>query len=151
MGGTSTPTVTFNNGIVTLNNLKGATGSKGDKGDAATISIDSVVTGSPGTNATVENKGNENDASFKFVIPRGDKGETGATGAAAGFGTPTASVDSNVGTPSVTVTSSGSNTSKIFDFKFKNLKGVKGEDGKSVSMQSTGNTVQWQNTGDGSN
>ena len=50
-------------------------------------------------------------------------GPTGPTGAAAGFGKPTASVDSNVGTPSVTVTASGSNTSKVFNFAFKNLKG----------------------------
>lgn len=41
---------------------------------------------------------------FTFGIPRG---ATGAKGAAAGFGTPTASVTNTVGTPSVTVTASG--------------------------------------------
>lgn len=71
---------------------------------------------------------------------KGDKGDTGATGpqgptgAAAGFGTPTASIDANVGTPAVTVTASGANTAKIFNFAFKNLKGVKGDPGVSKDV-----------------
>lgn len=60
---------------------------------------------------------------------QGRQGPTGPTGAAAGFGTPTASVDGNTGTPSVTVTASGSDTAKIFNFAFKNLKGAKGDKG----------------------
>ena len=60
---------------------------------------------------------------FTFGIPRG------ATGAAAGFGTPTASVTNTVGTPSVTVTASGSNTAKVFNFAFTNLKGATGATG----------------------
>ena len=59
----------------------------------------------------------------------GSPGAQGATGAAAGFGTPTATIDANVGTPSVTVTSSGANTAKVFNFAFKNLKGQPGEKG----------------------
>lgn len=45
----------------------------------------------------------------------------GETGDAAGFGTVTATADINVGTPSVTVTSSGENTAKNFSFAFHNL------------------------------
>lgn len=60
---------------------------------------------------------------FTFGIPRG------ATGAAAGFGTPTASVTNTIGTPSVTVTASGSNTAKVFNFAFTNLKGATGPAG----------------------
>lgn len=60
---------------------------------------------------------------------QGKQGATGPSGAAAGFGTPTASVDGNTGTPSVTVTASGSNTAKVFNFAFKNLKGAKGDKG----------------------
>lgn len=66
------------------------------------------------------------------VGPRGPAGATGATGpagAAAGFGTPTATVDANIGTPSVTVSASGPDTAKVFSFAFKNLKGAKGDTG----------------------
>ena len=59
----------------------------------------------------------------------GSPGTKGNDGAAAGFGTPTATVDANVGTPSVTVTSSGANTAKVFNFAFKNLKGQPGTNG----------------------
>lgn len=60
---------------------------------------------------------------------QGPKGDKGATGPAGGFGTPTASVDANVGTPSVTITSSGPDTAKVFNFAFKNLKGETGGQG----------------------
>lgn len=45
----------------------------------------------------------------------------GDTGDAAGFGSVTATVDLNVGTPTVTVTSSGEDTAKNFAFAFQNL------------------------------
>lgn len=61
--------------------------------------------------------------------PKGDTGSQGPAGAAAGFGTPTASVTNTVGTPSVTVTASGSNTAKVFNFAFTNLKGATGSQG----------------------
>ena len=71
-------------------------------------------------------------ATSTFTVKNGSKGSTGSQGpqgpigTAAGFGTPTASVDANVGTPSVTITSSGPNTAKVFNFTFKNLKGATG-------------------------
>ena len=69
--------------------------------------------------------------------PQGPGGSTGPAGAAAGFGTPTASVDAGVGAPSVTVTTSGPNTAKVFNFTFKNLKGQKGDTGETGSVAGT--------------
>lgn len=72
------------------------------------------------------------DGTWKHTpVSSGPKGDAGAT---AGFGPPTATIDANVGIPSVTVTSSGSDTEKIFNFSFKNLKGDKGEDGKNAAV-----------------
>ena len=84
---------------------KGETGGTGPTGPTGSIG----PTGSPGSAGSV-----------------GPTGPTGAGGAAAGFGTPTATIDANVGTPSVTVTASGANTAKVFNFAFKNLKGQQG-------------------------
>lgn len=62
-------------------------------------------------------------------VEKGATGPLGPTGADAGFGTVIATVDANIGNPSVTVTSSGGNTAKNFTFAFKNLKGQKGTPG----------------------
>ena len=68
----------------------------------------------------------------------------GKPGTDAGFGTPTASIDSNTGMPTVTVTASGPDTAKVFDFEFKNLKGkdgTNGSDGTSASITGATATV----------
>lgn len=59
----------------------------------------------------------------------GPQGPEGQPGVAAGFGTPTATVDGNIGTPEVTVEASGPDTEKVFTFTFKNLKGEQGPKG----------------------
>ena len=67
----------------------------------------------------------------EFAIgPQGPAGEDGATGQAAGFGTPTATIDNNTGTPGVTITASGPDTAKVFAFAFTNLKGATGATGQ---------------------
>lgn len=67
-----------------------------------------------------------------------EKGDVGSTGQAAGFGTPTAQIDNNTGTPSVTITASGPNTAKVFNFSFRNLKGAQGNQGVQGPTGATG-------------
>ena len=59
---------------------QGVRGEQGIQGKAAQISIGTVITGEPGTQASVTNSGTDEDAVFDFVIPRGNTGETGAKG-----------------------------------------------------------------------
>ncbi len=61
---------------------KGTKGDKGDKGDtgaAATVTVGTVTTGAAGTPVSVINSGTANDAILDFVIPKGDKGDSGVS------------------------------------------------------------------------
>ena len=75
------------------NGADGKDGVNGQDGAAATIQIGEVITGTPGTNASVENTGTENAAILKFTIPRGATGTPGADGKDGVTFTP--SVDTN--------------------------------------------------------
>ena len=79
----------------------------------------------------------KSNGSWSSWFKYGEKGNTGPTGAAAGFGTPTATVDAGVGNPSVTVTATGPNTAKVFNFAFEGLKGKKGDTGATGSVAGT--------------
>lgn len=60
---------------------RGAKGEPGKDGVTPTFSIESVETGEPGTDAEVTMTGDAPNHGLRFVIPRGDKGNTGAAGA----------------------------------------------------------------------
>ena len=94
--------------------------------ERGTISVGTV---SASTGAGVYNVGTSTDAIYNFDIPIGPKGDTGN---AAGFGTPIASVTGlAVGAnPTVSITSSGTDTAKIFNFAFGIPKGDTGPRGE---------------------
>lgn len=110
-----------NNGTWSVvTDIKGATG---EPGTAATVAVGTVTSGE---NAAVTNSGDNNNAVFNFVIPKGD------TGAAAGFGTPTATIQAldPDASPTVDIGSSGTDTSKVFTFAFGIPKGEQGDPGE---------------------
>ena len=72
----------------------------------------------------------------------GTNGADGAPGTAAGFGTPTVTVDSATGTPSATVTATGPDTAKVFAFEFHNLKGEQGPAGPSYTLPNATTSVR---------
>ncbi len=96
-----------------------------------------IPKGATGATGATGAKGDKGDTGSQ-----GPTGPTGPAGAAAGFGTPTVdnSAAGNVGTPSVTVTASGANTSKVFNFKFSNLKGATGAQGPKGDKGDKGDT-----------
>ena len=110
---------------------KGFKGDKGDQGEASTIpgadgtdavvSVGSTTTGAAGSSAQVTNSGTPGSAVFNFVIPRGEKGETGddsqvpgpqGDAATVSVGTTTTG---NAGT-NATVTNSGTQNDAVFEF-----------------------------------
>lgn len=121
----------------------GPQGPKGDTGEAAGFGVPVITvddtTGTP--SATVEASGPDTAKVFTFAFsglkgetgpqgeqgPQGETGTQGPQGTAAGFGNATASVDGSTGTPDVTVSVSGPDTAKVFDFQFSGLKGQTGE------------------------
>lgn len=132
---TTTSTADGGSNIYTFTDTKGNTstftvknGSKGSQGIQGPVGP-AGPTGATGATGPTGKTG-----------PVGPTGPQGQGGAAAGFGTPTASVDANVGTPSVTVSATGGATAKVFNFAFKNLKGNTGATGPTGPTGKTGPT-----------
>ena len=125
-------------------------GSEGVNGKNCTIQ--SIVETDDGNVVTFEWTDNDGTVQTDTMTVlngiNGAPGDTGATGTAAGFGTPTATIDANVGTPSVTITSSGANTAKVFNFAFKNLKGEPGTNGVDGAKGDKGDTGEKGDKGD---
>lgn len=102
----------------------------GIEGKPASITVDKVATGEPGTDAIIENVGTSSDVQLDFTIPRGDKGETGADGKAATV-TVGDIIQGEAGTlPRVKNT--GDDNAAVLEFTIP--KGDKGEKGIVISM-----------------
>lgn len=141
----------------------GPKGDKGESGDAATIQAGNTITGNPGTQAQVNNRGTSSAAIFDFTIPRGDKGETGLQGDAA-----TITVGSTTtGAPGsdAEVTNVGTSKNAIFNFTIPTgndgADGTNGSDGVdgtaatidvgSVTTGAPGTNASVSNAGDTTN
>ena len=76
-----TPTLGSQN-PVTSDGIRKAIDAGGGGGGGSTVSVDvgETVTGDPGTDANVENTGDDQNVVLKFTIPRGEKGEKGDQG-----------------------------------------------------------------------
>lgn len=142
-------TMTANNNVYTLNFVipkgdKGDTGAKGDTGvkgqDGAkgadgitpTLKVGTVTTLAAGSNATVTMSKNNNEYTLNFGIPKGNKGDTGASG---GSGettvvNPTITIGTvtNGDTASATITGDSPNYTLNLVLP-KGDKGVKGDKG----------------------
>lgn len=104
-------------------------------GAAATISIGTVATGEPGTDATVVNSGTSGEAVFDFTIPQGAKGDTGNTGATGATGNGIASI-SKTGTSGLvdtyTITYTNGNTATFTVTNGED--GADGQDGSAATI-----------------
>ena len=67
--------------ITVAGSRPGPQGPQGIPGNAATISVGTVTTSQPGTNATVTNSGSSSAAILNFTIPQGPQGAAGTPGA----------------------------------------------------------------------
>lgn len=141
--------ITIPRGNPGIDGTNGTDGKDGTDGKAATIQIGEVITGEPGTNASVENTGTENAAILKITIPRGntgargeqgEPGQNGADGQDGADGAPGAAATIQIGTVTTgaagsqaAVTNTGTENAAILNFTIPRgntgAQGVPGNDG----------------------
>lgn len=89
------------------------------------ITIGEVETLPAGSEATATMTGTSSQPVLNLGLVKGDKGEKGDKGDAGSLASVTATIDSGIGTPYITVEYDGDNA----QFSFHNLKGERGEQG----------------------
>lgn len=120
---------------------QGIQGVQGNPGTAATITVGFVT---KGDNPSVTNSGNENQAVFDFVLPKGDKGDIGESGPRGEQGSP-----GFVFTPSVSTEGviSWTNDGSLDNPTPINIKGPKGDTGDRGPQGEPGQKGDTGNTG----
>lgn len=73
----SSATASYQNGVLTLGIPRGNTGATGSTGATPNLSIGTVTTGEPGTQALVTISGTPESPVINMTIPKGEKGEQG--------------------------------------------------------------------------
>ena len=100
---------------------------------AASIELLPTITGAAGSNASVENEGDDVNAQFRFTIPRGDEGEQGPAGEDGQDGT-----DGEDGREITDITYDQGTNTLTFSFNrganetVSGVGGVNGEDGATI-------------------
>lgn len=140
---------TYNGSTPVTVNIPTGGGGGGEDGKTPVMQIGNVTTVAAGGNATADVRADGADPSgnpiykVDFGIPRGSNEIDGDDGVSAGFGEPTASAEAVASdvAPSVVVTATGTNTSKVFNFAFKIPKGINGTDGDNGLTPTIGEMV----------
>ena len=142
VGLVDTYTITYNDGTTSTFDV-----TNGAAGSAPTITMTATAdaTSSASPTVTVTKTGSDTNPNYAFAFSglKGAKGDTGATGSTGATGatpniTMSASVDANVGTPSVSVTKGGTAENPTFALAFSNIKGAKGDTGNTGATGADG-------------